>query len=267
MIFDSLNQALSNLVRPAVASIILLGPSLTASAFNYHELEVYPWRTEGAGVVEVENSYLISSGDKNSNGENTYRNSLEINAGITDWLEFAIYNDFAQYAQDDEMKYTATRVRTHMSFAEKNQYPVDVGAYFEVALPKQGDDQPVVYEVEGKLILEKDVGRMTFVLNPTLEVEREKEQEVTADGSVKDEYEMEFETAYSAAAQWRVSDSFLPALNVFDNLKGADERVVLVYPTIDYSFSRLFKAGIGVGYGLTRAAEKRLVNTKLEFEF
>ena len=234
-----------------------------AQAFNYHELEVYPFQTEAPGTWEFENYTLFSNGMQSGFGSAIVRDTLEINTGLTDSMELAVYNDFER-VEHGVMKYTATRVRTHLSFFEKGELPVDLGAYFEFGLPVEGQ---TVWEFETKIILEKDLGRFTLSLNPIFELESEKEEKFDENGVKSTEKELEFEKAYAAAISYRFSNTFLPKLSFFDQIADADERVSILFPSLDISLSPQWQVGVGAGFGLTHAAEKRLASIKLEYEF
>ncbi len=236
--------------------------AMNAHALNYHELEVYGSQTEAAGVVEVENVTLFSNGvDSQSN---ILRNTTEFNVGVTDSMNLALYVDAAR-TDDEPWETKSFRLRNHMSFFEKGEKPIDLGAYFEFSLPRNNDKEE--WELEAKLILEKDLGRFTLIANPIIEIESEKEKEDLGDGNFKTEHELETVGAYSLATAYRFDPKIMPKISFYDELRGADERVAVIQPTIDYRFSRLLALGIGAGWGLTKSSEKRLFSTKIEMEF
>ena len=104
-----------------IATLCLL-TSFPAQAFNYHELEVYPFQTEAPGTWEFENYTLFSNGQHPGYGSAIVRDTLEINTGLTDSMEVALYTDFER-VENGVMKYSATRLRTHLSFFEKGELP------------------------------------------------------------------------------------------------------------------------------------------------
>ncbi len=241
-----------------------------AAAIGYFELEVYPWQTEPPGIIEVEDYFSLSNGIKGTEG-NIFRNTIEINYGATEWLEIAVYTDFLRDRKttDDKLKYAGNRLRGHMSFFEKGELPVDLGAYIEVAFPKQSEKK---FETEFKLIAEKDFGRWTVILNPTFEYEIEEEEEVkTVDGLtvVEKEEESETESAWSGAVVYRVSSDWHPSLNLYGNFESGAKQELLIHPKL--SFSKLgipgFQVGIGAAFGLTKATERQIYTGALEYEF
>ncbi len=247
------------------AALICLCISPTAQAFNYHELSVYGHQTEGQGVIEIENMTSLSNGSKSEYGTDILRSSFEINYGLLDWLDAAIYSDFVKVNNDngeDKTKYAGSRFRLHGQIFEKGEKNIDLGAYVEIGIPHDSDE---VYEIEIKPILEKDWGRFTFVANPILEYEVEEESKTDSDGFEETERESKFKSAYAFAFKYRKNESILPSLNFFGDFAKPEEQIQIVQPQIDFKVDQ-WSIAMGLGFGLTEASEKRLFNAKLEVE-
>lgn len=246
-------------------SLFFLSIASSSYGFNYHELHVYGYQTEGKGVIEIENSNSFSNNQKNGYEAQIVRNSLEFNYGLRDWIDAAIYADFINMKNSDEnqgTKFAGTRYRLHARFLEKGEQSVDLGAYLEVGIPQEGD---AIYEVEFKPIIEKDFDRWTFILNPILEYELEEEKEVNALGEEETEQKSEFEMAYAMAMQWRIHSRVLPSLNLFGDFADNDSRIQILQPQIDIGLSP-WSVAIGLGFGLTPASEKRILHAAVEVE-
>lgn len=237
-------------------------------AMNYHELEVYGHQTEGQGIIEIENISSFSNGDKTSFGSEIFRNTLEVNYGLTDSIDLAVYGDFVSYKDGDgeaQKKYAGTRFRLHGRILEKGELPIDFGYYIEVGIPKNSD---AIYEIEFKPIIEYDISAFTLQLNPTIEYEVEEEEEVEENGEVKTEIERKFEYAYAASIAFRAHSHVTTAIDVFGNFEEEeDEKILLIVPNVDFSIGKGWSANVGLGFGATEATEKRLVNLALEYEF
>src|SRR5690348_12308956 len=85
---------------------------------------------------------------------------VETEYGITDHWDIALYQILAQDA-GDALHYAATSLETRYRFVERGQWPVDVLVYLE--LTKAIDSKE--FEVEGKLVLARDLGPVTIAGN------------------------------------------------------------------------------------------------------
>lgn len=242
----------------SVISIVSLCAALASTpalAINYFELEVYPYATAGKGEVELENMTTYTSrGTRDvpppDNNKGLTRSTFEVNYGVTDRSEIAFYSDYA-HARGEDWRHAATRVRGRTRFFEKGELPIDLGLYAEVEFPKD-EDNDLEFEVRG--IIEKDVGRWTFDFNPILEK--------VIKGADKGE---EWEFQYAVAAIYRLNDRYRPRLEFFGEFE--QPRKHLVSPAVDITLGQGVALRLGAAFGLTDAAEQRLLRTQLEWEF
>lgn len=230
-------------------SLLLAGLFQTnAFAFNYFEMETYPYQTEGKGKWELENATLLSQGTQKKFGTSNVRTSFEAAYGLFDRVELAAYVDFARLSLES-FQYGATRLRGRTYFAEKGEWPVDVGAYFETEI-NRGDEG---VEMEFRGIVEKDFGRWTLDLNPILE------QPVTSEETKEPEFN------YAAALIYRLSERLQPKLEFFGDLGDAPQHVIS--PAVALRLGKGFRFQGGLGFGLNNAAEQRLARLRAEWEF
>ena len=247
----------------ALAVIALLAVTVFAAtaarAINYSELEVYPYQTKGDGSWEIESATSFSNGKSGMNVGDTVRSSLEINRGLTDTIDVAGYVDFARLTPDEDAKYHGARLRGRYSPLAKGEWPVDVGAYLEVAKPQ---DEIKKLEVEMRAIIEVDFNRVTLSVNPYIELEQEKE--LKDDGI---ELKWDVEKGLSAGLRYNDFPHARPSLNLFTDIKPGSERALLIMPQIDTKPAPHWELGLGLGIGLTNATERRLLNAKVAYEF
>lgn len=241
-------KVIRNLAVAVVVSAAALGYSKPAAAINYHELEVYGYRTANQGEREFENASSVS--DARDDG-NAYRSSFEFNYGLLDNIEIATYLDFKKLgASDQNLNLEAARVHARSSLFEKGQLPVDVGVYGELEFPS-GEESKM--EAEFKVLLEKDFGRLTLNLDPSIE------QKVI--GNV--EHDIGF--GYSTSVAYRLNETFRPHLDLFGDL--SEEQAALLSPAVDAKLGRGFMVSARAGFGLNDAAEKALAGVRMEYEF
>ncbi len=251
-----------NLIR-----MLALGGTWTlaapAQALNYFELSVYSYKTQAPGDFAIENHTVYTDrGREDAAGpesnQGMVRDSVELVYGLTNKTEIAGYLDY-QRARGCDWEQAATRLRTRTRFFEKGELPVNLGLYAELNRSAL-DDRELEFELRG--IVDKEIGDWTLIANPILE-------KVVKGG----EHAGSWELQYAASAVYRVDAHWRPRLDVFGDfgpLRDFDSRKEqkhLISPAIGYKFGNGFSAALGVGLGLTRATEQRLVRAKLEWEF
>ncbi len=246
-----------------VGGAVLLA-SGSAQALNYFELEVYPYETASRGEVELENfTSYTRRGTQDApvpvNNQGLVRNSIEMTYGVTDKTEVAGYVDYSRARGDSDWDLHGSRAHVRTRFAEKGEWPVDLGLYAEAEFPRH-DQNDVEFELRG--IIEKDVDKWTFDINPIFEK--------TLKGVEKEEGT---ELHYAAAAIYRLNEHWHPRLDFFGDFgplrhfESRDEQTHLISPAVDVLFGHGLSASLGVAYGQTQASEQQIVRARVEWEF
>jgi hypothetical protein len=234
-----------------------------AQAFNYFELSAYSSKTQAPGEFAIENLMVYTDRGRedvagHESNQGLIRDSVELVYGLTTKTEIAGYLDY-QRSRGGDWEQAATRLRTRTRFFEKGELPVNLGLYAELSRSAL-DDRELEFEMRG--IVDKSLGDWTFIANPILE-------KVIKGG----EHAGSWELQYAASAVYRLDAHWYPRLDVFGDfgpLRDFDSRKEqkhLISPAIGYKSGHGFSAVFGVGLGLTRATEQRLVRAKLEWEF
>ncbi len=253
-----------------MAGQVLLGGALlllgrAAYALNYFELETYPYQTASRGEIELEDfAAYTRRGTQDApppyNNQGLVRNSMELTYGMTDKTEIAAYADYARVPGDGGgWEFDGNRVHLRTRFAEKGEWPVDLGLYAEVEFPRHNVNDR---EFELRGIVEKDVNKWTFDLNPIFER--------TLKGAGKS---VGTELHYAASAIYRLNERWHPRLDFFGdfgplkNFEGRNQQTHLISPAVDYFFGHGLSAGLGVAFGQTQASEQQIVRARVEWEF
>lgn len=245
----------------ASATVLMAVQSIPAHALNYFELEVYPYSTAAKGELEVENRTTYTARGTNEDmtpkrNQGLTRSTFETNYGITDHTEIAGYVDYAR-ERGGSFVHKGTRVRARTRLAEKGEQAVDTGLYVELEFPR-GDANDAELELRG--ILEKDIGRWTFDLNPILEK------------VIKGSDDQGWELQYAAAARYRLDGHWEPRLELFGDFgpirhfEPREEQKHLIAPGVVYRANRHLKLQGSVAFGRTDASEKQLYRIGLEWE-
>lgn len=146
----------------------------------------YEAQTLGRGEAELESYLTLSSTDRNHTaGRTSAQHQLELEIGMTDRFDFAVYEVFQQ---DPGMglAYDGYKLRARYRTGKAGRIPFGSVAYLEF----EGTPDLTGKAVEGKWILTRDLRRVRITLNPGLELERE-------------EGEWELKPEYSLGAAWR----------------------------------------------------------------
>ncbi len=241
-----------------IATIIFISSlaMARAQAIEYKELEVYGYQTTAPRELEIEASTSVSSDKQQGNLSRHLRSSFELQYGITDRWEVTAYLDYDRPA-DEKFEYSAFRAHARTHFFEKGELPVDIGAYFEIALPKNRDEKDLAFEF--KPIIEKDFSRWTIILNPLIEFEHQlNEKDPNATLKV-------WQVVYglSTSLVYRYSETFKPHL---DLVQGLTDQDALLMPAFDVKLADKLKLSMGLGFALNDRTEHRVANARLEYE-
>jgi hypothetical protein len=234
-----------------------------ALALNYYELETYPYRTAAKGELEIENSTGYTARGTNDapapdNNDGLWRNSVEMTYGVSNHLELTAYGDL-QRARGESWSFGGQRYHARMSFFEKGELPVDLGAYVELEMPKHDVD---THEVEMRGIVEKDLGKWTLDFNPVVE-------KVLRGQSVAEGWALK----YAAAVVYRYSECVQPRLDLFGdvgpvrNFSPQEEQQHLLMPGVTVKLEHNWFVSAGAGIGLTDSTEQRVLRVRVEKEF
>ncbi len=132
----------------------------------------YDYMTTARGTAELETYFTLSTPDLGAlEGRTTAEHQVEIEVGMTDRFDFAVYQVFAQEPGSD-LAYRGFKLRARYRLSEKGRSVFDPLVYLEY----RGSQDLAEQAVEGKLVLARDLGRFRLALNPTLELEREESE-------------------------------------------------------------------------------------------
>jgi hypothetical protein len=160
------------MTRLAVALVLLASLSTSASADRRLFTYTYEYKTAPQGHTAVE--LWHTEARNNFEGDvQALEQILEIEHGLTDHWDAALYTVFTQLASEDPMVLSQPyalhelKVESRYRFADRGELPVDIEAYGEVA--KEFGES--VWEVEAKGIFARDFDKLTAALNVIGELE------------------------------------------------------------------------------------------------
>jgi hypothetical protein len=262
-------------------SVILLATTLTiamlAIALPSHaqvdpwEFEVYPYATEGPGVLELETDNAVVAnghsvgGEGTSSGEfpsqSTWYNQYELTYGLTDRIEAAAYLNMAQPSGHGYW-YAGSKYRLRGRLFDEETLPVNLGWYAELEWHKtpQFDDDEL--ELELRPIIEKDLGPFSFMINAQFE----KPIFVGPDKNKG------FEFGYANAIYYRWMREVSPGIEFYgapgniDDNDPLHEQQHYIFPVLWGSLPSGIEYNVGPGFGLTSGSDRVIVKFNIEFE-
>lgn len=244
---------------------ILIMPLFTSAQL----FKIYPYMTPEAGEKELvywfsalssDHTYSFFGSDVSRDGLTAH--SLELEYGLSNKWTAGLYLDFEQ-PKGENLKLIKTKaLMFHGRFWEKRERPIDLGLYVEYILPRK--EYKNAEQLEVKLILEKDIGFNTFVLNPTFEK--------NVAGPHVDEG---LEFAMNGGWYFKKSSMFQPGIEFYTKwgelaeMSPFDESKIYLFPSIDIILGKQGRVTwhTGAGFGLTDPADNFVFKSILSIGF
>jgi len=211
--------------------VICLSISQSALADRRSYVWTYEYMTMPKGMSEIEYYLTEEQPDIETAKPNTWKHYIELEYGITDHWDVAVYQRLKQSNKKDEseLEYDGFKLRTRYKIAEKNKLPIDTLLYLEYIRDDDFDNPNVL---EGKVILAKDLGGLNLSYNQIIK------QVLEPDGET--EYE------YAAGLSYAVRPTFRIGIESKGNYT---EGKYYVGPTVAWTPGRFWTA-LGVAAGL-----------------
>lgn len=234
------------------------------------EFEVYGYQTLGAGVVELEslNSFVPKGHDEGDvglsrgdlPGDKMYRTALEGAYGITNKIEAAAYVNFA-HPNGQSFLYAGSKYRLRGSLFEQGELPVDLGWYVELDWHKVPQFDGTELELEFKPIVQRDLGRLSIILNPLFEKALNGPEQSKA-----------IEFGYAAGIYYDLFRSISPGVEFYggigliDDVDPLEDQQHYIMPVFRGRLPLGLEYNVGAGFGLTRGSDKIVTKVNIEFE-
>jgi hypothetical protein len=254
---------MNRLLSGFLASVLFL----TALPVLARDFKVYPYTTPSEGEIELVywwDYFVKSEKDYAYFGEvlekeGLQRHTFEIEYGITDHWTVAAYADFEKPEGGDFEYVQARSVVTRYRFFEQGERFLDGAIYIEYYLPykKYSDSE----KVETRVILQKDLGRVSVILNPILDKK--------ISGEVEEGLEFEYAAGlYYRAARWLTPGlEFYGEMGELSDLHPVDEQEHFIFPSAQLKLGRRTGLDVGYGFGLTKDSDDQVVKLIWELEF
>ncbi len=182
----------------------------------------YEYMTMKKGTFEFENYLTTVVPDKDNSDVNTWKESLELEYGITDHWDISMYQNFkyTNKSQESDLEYDGFKIRTRYRIGEKNKFLLDPLLYLEYIREEELSKPNVL---EGKIILAKDIGKANFSYNQILK------QEAETGGKTEHEY--------AAGVHYKINPRFRLGLESKGDYR--DEKYY-IGPTVSFALEKMW---------------------------
>ena len=243
---------MKNHVVGFAAAVIMAIAGTTAYADQRSYVWTYEYLTLAKDSAELEYYQTAVTKDRQKDSSSDWQQQIELEYGLTDRLDAALYQVYEQKEKDPAksdtgvMKYSGYKFRLRYRIAEKNQLPVDVLLYAE---HQEKVDAGSGDLFEGKVILAKDIGKLNISYNQIYKN--------TYDGGDRASHE------YAAGMSYELAPSFKLGIeskgNYYTDKYAAG-------PTVSWIGGRIW-ANLGAVYGLNSRTNDREVRFLLGVPF
>lgn len=226
-----------------VVMLLLMMAGTVAHAAQRAYVWTEEYGTLAKGNAEFEYWNTATTTDIQTRNASDWQQKVELEYGITDHLNVALYQVFEQPADSNTLTYVGYNIELKYRIAEVNVLPVDVLLYAEHEV---STIEGSVYE--GKIIVAKDIGKLNIAYNQIYE---------RADNTGRGDNGYAFGTNYELAPWLRVG---------IESTGSYTDGTYAAGPTLAWMGNRIW-ATIGAVYGLNRKADDRDVRFLLGVPF
>jgi len=231
-----------SLLVPALVPVALglLAGHADADRRSFTHTYEYATVPEGQTALELWHTEERQSWDATS--PQRFEQILEIEHGLTERWDAALYTTFAQTAGDattsEALHLQDVRLETRYRFADRGEWPVDTLVYLELSK----DFGHSLYEIEGKVVGARDFDRVTVAANLIGEIQLG-----------RNAAESEPELAWAAGATYELDPKVRLGAETWGNLEeGATS--AYVGPVLALAPPGKLWLTFTAGFGLTDAA-------------
>ncbi|MDP2938342.1 MAG: hypothetical protein Q8N72_03800 [Candidatus Omnitrophota bacterium] len=196
----------------------------------------YEYMTMPAGMWELEYYLTTEVPNINKSNINTLKQWLELEYGITDNWDVAMYQmwKFNNKRFENDSEYDGFKIRTRYKFGKKGQFIVDPLLYLEYI---RDDDFSKPNVVEAKLILAKDLGNLNASYNQIIKRNLERE------GKTDHEYATGLNYAFFSAFKFGI-----------ESKGNYSKEKFAIGPTLSFSTRKLW-VSLGAAFGLNKRTD------------
>ena len=251
-----------------VSLALALLPASAAAQGNF-EIQVYGSETTAPGttMVELHSNSAILGTTKVEDGvlptQRAAHETLEITHGWTSWFETGLYlfTSVQTMAPGEGYWFVGSHIRPRVRAPEEWHLPVGVSLSLEIGW-QQRRFSPDTWTLEIRPIIDKQIGRWYFAVNPAFE------QSLKGPGT-----KTGIEFAPSAKVSYELTKAVSPGIEYYGtlgpvgNFAPTRQQQQQLYAVVDLDLDPRWEFNFGVGAGLTQASDKVIIKMILGRRF
>jgi high-affinity iron transporter len=254
-LIDSKQKLNMQAVTTTALILFVAGSMLIPSHPAYATQKVYsPYVEKGELELEWRGGYDI---DDEDDVDGAWKQKLAIGYGFTDFWFSEIYGEVEKEGDDDaDAEFSAMEWENKFQLTQPGEYWLDVGALVELEYNTSGGAD----KAEGKLLLAKETGKFTHMVN------------LVAEREFGEDAENETETGLSWSTRYRYRPEFEPGFEIHSEFgelgesSSFDEQEHQIGPVF-YGKIGPVKYDVGYLFGVSDAAPDGSIKALLEYEW
>jgi len=244
--------------RTLVAAALLLVVAPRARAQDNYEIQVYGSETvpQGATMIELHSNYTLSGRRDVEDGvlptDHALHETLEVTHGMNSWFEVGFYA-FTSARSGQGFQWVGDHIRPRVRVPEDWHWPFGASLSMEVGYQRP-EFSADTWSIELRPIIDKQIGRWYASFNPTLD------KSLRGLGAAKG-----FEFSPNAAVTADVTRAvnlgveYYGALGPLGHIDPRGEQEHQLFGAVNLNVSPVWEINFGLGAGLTRPTEHRIV--------
>jgi hypothetical protein len=236
-----------------------------AEAQQGYEFEVYGTQVKQPGAVELElNTNYVASGPRLVDAElfpthHLLRSSLELSAGLTNYLEAAVYVLGAR-RDDGHSAFVGNRLRVTAAVPAHFGLPIGLGITQELGYSRPGYAEDK-WSYELSPMVSANLGSLSLVLNPSLE------RAVGTPGPHSIEFEPKGKIAREFGDEGSIALQYYSSLGPIRALDPRSEQIHQLFASVEKELWQRWEVALSYGRGLTAASDRNVIATRIEYNF
>lgn len=256
---------ISTWIYVAIGFFALLAPPAVKAQENY-EIQVYgsDLVEPGHTMVELHSNFTIDGSKTQENGvlptNHALHETIEITHGFTDWFETGFYI-FTSSRNGQGVQWVGNHVRPRVRIPKKWNWPIGLSLSNEIGYQRHkfsGD----TWTWEIRPIVDKQMGRWYFSLNPTLD--RSFHGESVNQGVV---FSPNLKIGYDFTKKITGGIEYYGSAGPVTGFSAISEQQHQIFPVIDLNLSPKWEINFGLGAGVTRSTDHLIAKMILGYRF
>lgn len=237
-----------------------------ARAQDSYEIQVYGSETMEMGktMVELHSNFTFDGERDTINGvlgsHHAFHETLEITHGFTPWFETGFYV-FSSIQPGQGWEWVGDHIRPRVMVPKEWGWPVGISLSTEIGFQQRSYSEDT-WTWEIRPIIDKQIGRWYFAVNPALE------KSIHGENSNSGfDFMPGAKISYDVTKVVAAGVEYYGGLGPIGNFSHTSDQQHQIFPVIDLIVSPDWEINFGVGFGLTKATDGVIAKLILGYRF